>query len=102
MENWVYIVLAIGAMLAIGAVVTVLVMWYKGKLTDAQVARIWEWVCIAVQAAEQLFGPKTGQQKKQYVVELLTDLGIVVTDKVDAMIEAAVGELNLKLAEVER
>lgn len=102
MDNWVYIVLAIGAMLAIGAVVTVLVMWYKGKLTDAQVARIWEWVCIAVQAAEQLFGPKTGEQKKQYVVELLTDLGIVVTDKVDAMIEAAVGELNLKLAEVER
>lgn len=102
MDNWVYIVLAIGAMLAIGAVVTVLVMWYKGKLTDAQVARIWEWVCIAVQAAEQLFGPKTGEQKKQYVVELLTDLGIAVTDKVDAMIEAAVGELNLKLAEVER
>lgn len=102
MENWVYIALAIGAMLSIGAVVTVLVMWYKGKLTDAQVARIWEWVCIAVQAAEQLFGPKTGQQKKQYVVELLTDLGIVVTDKVDAMIEAAVGELNIKLAEVER
>lgn len=102
MDNWVYIVLAIGAMLAIGAVVTVLVMWYKGKLTDAQVARIWEWVCIAVQAAEQLFGPKTGQQKKQYVVDFLTDLGIVVTDKVDAMIEAAVGELNIKLAEVER
>lgn len=102
MDNWVYIALAIGAMLAIGAVVTVLVMWYKGKLTDAQVARIWEWVCIAVQAAEQLFGPKTGQQKKQYVVDLLTDLGIVVTDKVDAMIEAAVGELNIKLAEVER
>lgn len=102
MDNWVYIVLAIGAMLAIGAVVTVLVMWYKGKLTDAQVARIWEWVCIAVHAAEQLFGPKTGEQKKQYVVDLLTDLGIVVTDKVDAMIEAAVGELNIKLAEVER
>ena len=102
MENWVYIVLAIGAMLAIDAVGTVLAMWYKGKLTDAQVARIWEWVCIAVQAAEQLFGPKTGQQKKQYVVDLLTDLGIVVTDKVDAMIEAAVGELNIKLAEVER
>lgn len=102
MDNWVYIVLAIGAMLAIDAVVTVLAMWYKGKLTDAQVARIWEWVCIAVQAAEQLFGPKTGQQKKQYVVDLLTDLGIVVTDKVDAMIEAAVGELNIKLAEVER
>lgn len=102
MDNWVYIALAIGAMVAVGAVVTVLVMWYKGKLTDAQVARIWEWVCIAVQAAEQLFGPKTGQQKKQYVVDLLTDLGIVVTDKVDAMIEAAVGELNIKLAEVER
>ena len=102
MENWMYIVLAIGAMLAIGAVVTVMVMWYKGKLTDAQVARIWEWVCIAVQAAEQLFGPKTGEQKKQYVVDFLSGLGIVVNDKVDAMIEAAVGELNLKLAELER
>ena len=34
MDNWVYIVLAIGAMLAIGAAVTVLVMWYKGKLID--------------------------------------------------------------------
>ena len=102
MENWMYIALAIGAMLAIGAVVTVMVMWYKGKLTDAQVARIWEWVCIAVQAAEQLFGPKTGEQKKQYVVDFLSGLGIEVTDKIDAMIEAAVGELNLKLAEVER
>lgn len=102
MENWMYIALAIGAMLAIGAAVTVLVMWYKGKLTDAQVARIWEWVCISVQAAEQLFGPKTGEQKKQYVVDFLSGLGIVVTDRVDAMIEAAVGELNIRLAEVER
>ena len=102
MENWMHIVLAIGAMLAMGAAVTVLVMWYRGKLTDAQVARIWEWVYIAVQAAEQLFGPKTGEQKKQYVVDLLSGLGVVVNDKVDAMIEAAVGELNIKLAELER
>lgn len=101
MDNWMYIAMVISAILIAAAGIAVLALWCKGKLTDAQVARIWEWVCIAVQAAEQLFGPKTGEQKKQYVVGFLQGQGIEVTDKVDAMIEAAVGELNLKLAEME-
>ena len=49
----------------------------------------------AVKAAEQLFGSKTGQQKKDYVVAFLLSKGIVFdVDEVTALIESEVYRLS--------
>lgn len=53
------------------------------------------WVQTAVAAAEQYFGSKTGQQKKDYVVNFLLSKGIVFDiDEVNTMIESEVYKLT--------
>lgn len=79
------------------AVVTcVLIPYIKSKTTAQQQAEINAWVKIAVSAAEQIFtGSGRGEEKKAYVVKWLRDHGVTVdTEKLDAMIEAAVYELS--------
>lgn len=102
MDKWMYVVMAV---LAAGIGMTLFVafiLWYKGKLSDADFERVKEWVRIGVGAAEQIFGPKTGAQKKAYVISLLEAMGIEVNDKINALIEAMVGELNAKPADKEK
>jgi hypothetical protein len=66
----------------------------KRKLTEEKQNQLLYWVQIAVKAAEQLFGSKTGQQKKEYVVSFLLSKGIVFNvDEVTAMIESEVYKL---------
>ena len=78
------------------AVTCVLVPYIKSKTTTEQQQEINAWVKIAVAAAEQIFtGSGRGEEKKEYVVQWLKDRGIAVdAEKIDAMIEAAVYELN--------
>lgn len=79
------------------AVVTcVLIPYIKSKTTAEQQAEINAWVKIAVSAAEQIYaGSGRGEEKKAYVVEWLRSHGVTLdTEKIDAMIEAAVYELN--------
>lgn len=54
------------------------------------------WVKIAVVAAEQLYkGSDRGEEKKAYVLDWLNKQGITIdADKLDAMIEAAVHEIQ--------
>lgn len=53
------------------------------------------WVRKAVESAEQLYGSKTGQQKKEYVVSfLLTQSLVFDVDAITTMIESEV--YNLK------
>lgn len=56
------------------------------------------YIRIAVRAAEQIFvGSGLGAKKKEYVLQWLADHNITVDlDKVDAMIESAVYDLNLE------
>ena len=72
----------------------VVILWLCGKISSDRVTQVWRWVCWLVQAAEQLFGAKTGAQKKEYVEKMLKDLGVKITDEIDALIEAAVRELT--------
>lgn len=66
----------------------------KRKLSAEKQNQLLYWVQIAVKAAEQLFGSKTGQQKKEYVVSFLLSKGIVFNvDEVTAMIESEVYKL---------
>lgn len=82
--------------LLISAVVTgILVPYLRQKLSDEKRQKLQFWVEIAVKAAEQLYGSKAGQQKKEYVVAFLLSKGIVADiDEVTALIESEVYKLT--------
>lgn len=77
-----------------------LTAYLKEKLTAEQREKLKEWVKIAVAAAEQIYGSKTGQQKKEYVISFLLSKGIVFdVDEVTALIESEVFKLTEKTKE---
>ena len=81
----------------IGVIITaVIVPWIKSKTNEQQQEEIKQWVKIAVAAAEQIFvGQGKGQEKKAWVLEFLAKYNLKVDmDAIDALIEAAVWELN--------
>ena len=80
----------------VSAVVTgILVPYLRQKLSDEKRLKLQFWVEIAVKAAEQLYGSKAGQQKKEYVVAFLLSKGIVADiDEVTALIESEVYKLT--------
>ena len=81
----------------IGVVITcILVPFIRSKTTAEQQKEINAWVKIAVSAAEQIFkGSGRGEEKKQYVIAWLKERGFTVDEnELDALIEAAVYELN--------
>lgn len=93
MFDWSLVVeIALFCVVAICA--TVLVPWVKKRIGAEQFNALWKWICMAVQAAEQLFGSGTGERKKQYVLEFLAKNGVEADDQVDVLIEAAVRELT--------
>lgn len=93
MIDWTLVIeIALFALVAV--VVAVLVPWLKAKIGAEKVAEIWKWVCMAVQAAEQLFGSGKGEQKKAFVEEFLAARGYDVGEDINVLIEAAVRELT--------
>lgn len=74
----------------LATIVTVKVIpWIKAKTTNEQQAMLRAAVKTAVFAAEQLYGAGNGENKLEYVCEMLRNQGYEV-DRVK--IEAAVGE----------
>ncbi len=72
-----------------------LIPYIKNQLNESKRSRLIFWIKTAVEAAEQLFGSKTGQQKKEYVAAFLLSKGIVVDiDEVTALIESEVYKLT--------
>jgi len=88
----------IEALLALAAVLitTFVIPYVKSKTSEAQREQIATWTKIAVTAAEQLYsGSGRGEEKKKYVLHFLQSKGLTVDlDAIDAMIEAAVYELQ--------
>lgn len=80
----------------ITALITTFALPYiKEKLSVSKLEKLSFWVETAVKAAEQIFGSKTGLQKKEYVVNFLLSTGIVVDiDEVTALIESSVYKLT--------
>lgn len=79
------------------AVITAIVIPYiKSRTTAQQQAEINAWVKIAVAAAEQIYtGSGRGEEKKSYVLNWLAEHGITMDeDRINALIEAAVYDLN--------
>ncbi len=65
------------------------------KLSAEQRENLKKWVRVAVAAAEQLYGSKKGQEKKQYVIDFLYSKGIVFdVAEVEALIESEVYKLT--------
>lgn len=88
----------------IGVVITcILVPFIWSKTTAEQQKEINAWVKIAVSAAEQIFkGSGRGEEKKQYVIAWLKERGFTVDEnELDALIEAAVYELNQGIIPIE-
>lgn len=88
--------------LAAAVITCFLVPYIKSKYGAEKLNEIQKWVCIAVEAAEQIFvGTGLGEQKKAYVLEFLASKGFTIDpDSIDKMIEAAVLALNGKSASV--
>ena len=87
----------IQALIALASVLitTFLVPLLKKKLSAERLEELKKWVSIAVKAAEQLYGSKTGQQKKDYVLAFLMDKGIIFdAAEVATLIEAEVYKLT--------
>lgn len=76
-------------------ITTFLIPILKEKLSIEKYEKLKMWVSVAVKAAEQLYGSKTGQQKKEYAVSFLLSKGLVFdVDEVTAMIESEVYKLT--------
>lgn len=77
-------------------VVKAVIPQIKANTSYQQQKEINAWIKIAVKAAEQIYlGHDRGPEKKNYVIEWLADHNISVNeDRIDAMIEAAVFEMN--------
>lgn len=87
------------ALMLLSAALTAFVLpVLRQKLSAEQAERLRDWVRVGVAAAEQLFGSKTGQQKKDYVLSFLLSKGLVVdVDEVTALIESEVYRLSQSL-----
>ena len=90
--DWTFIagVTIVGA--SVVAVAVTLILWLCKKISAEKLLAVWRKVTYAVQSAEMLLGPGTGDQKKQYALDLLESWGVKVTDWLLAMLEAAVME----------
>ena len=88
--------LAAAAALVAAVITAVVIPYIKSRTTAQQQAEINAWVKIAVTAAEQIYrGSGRGEEKKAYVLNWLAEHGITLDeDRIDALIEAAVYELN--------
>lgn len=81
--------------LAVVVITRYLVPYLKARLSAANQEELIQLIENLVQAAEQLFaGEKMGEQKKEYVVNALSEKGVLITESVNAMIESAVYSLD--------
>lgn len=83
-------------LLIIALITTFLIPFIKEKVDANKLAKIKDWVKIAVQAAEQIYiGTGLGEKKKEHVLNFLKEKGYTIDpDKIDNLIESAVFELN--------
>lgn len=76
-------------------ITTFLIPYIKKKLSAEKLDELRKWVSVAVNAAEQIYGSKTGQQKKEYVMSFLLSKGIVFDEtEIIALIESEVYKLT--------
>ena len=86
-------------LVVLGILVAFVVPWLKLKIGEAKLNELLFWIKKLVKAAEQIFrGSGLGAKKKQYVIQMLNDLGYTYDEtKINPLIESAVKELDIKV-----
>lgn len=84
------------ATIAVLAITKSAIPWFKAKVTATEDKRLYDTICRMVQAAEKLAeaGSITKDLKKKFVIQHLVESGIEYNEYTDALIEAAVKELD--------
>ena len=78
-------------------VTSFLIPYIKQRISVEKYEELKKWGNVGVKAAEQIYGSKTGQEKKEYVVSFLRSKGITFDiDEVSALIESEVYKLTNK------
>ena len=98
MENFNFTPIFEAIITIVSLVLTGIVIPYiRQRIGEEKAENLKKWVSVGVKAAEQIYGSKTRQQKKEYVVSFLLSKGIVFdVDEVAALIEAEVYKLTNK------
>lgn len=98
MENFDFTPIFEAIITIISLVLTGIVIPYvRQKIGEEKAENLKKWVSVGVKAAEQIYGSKTGQEKKEYVVSFLKSKGITFDiDEVSALIESEVYKLTNK------
>lgn len=94
--EWLQSMMPVVAVVILTVVAWYVLPWLKAKVGAEEFDRLWNLICIAVQAAEQIIPQaKSGAKKLASVIEFLRGQGVDVADgRVRPMIEAAVRELT--------
>ena len=92
-------VLKLVVMLVSVLVTSYVIPWIKANTDSKKLQTVFDWVEQGVHAAEQMYGAKTGTQKKRCVTEFLQKIikakKINISDQeLEMMIEAAVQVMN--------
>lgn len=92
-------VLKLVVMLASMLITSYVIPWIKANTDSKKLQTVFDWVEQGVHAAEQMYGAKTGVQKKRCVTEFLQKIikakKINVSDQeLEMLIEAAVQVMN--------
>lgn len=84
--------------LAAAIITAFLIPWLSSKTTAQEREELLSWVDVAVAAAQQLYHKCSGQQRLDYALSVLGDMGFNVDDSavLDA-VEAAVLKLHQQL-----
>lgn len=92
MENIVTIILHVIVLLFIAYILPIVRGFFAEKLGEEKAKKLEELITDLVLAAEQIFKevPKSGKEKKEYVVKGLENAGYAVTQEINAKIESAV------------
>lgn len=96
-DGTVQIILAIIGLLGT-AITAIVVPLIKAKYDAEKRSKIYEYIEIAVNAAEQILKVEdpTGEKRKQFVVDYLNDKGLKISvQDLNMMVEAAVNQLNM-------
>ena len=96
-DGTVQVILAIIGLLGT-AITAIVVPLIKAKYDAEKRSKVYEYIEIAVNAAEQILKVEdpTGEKRKQFVVDYLNDKGLKISvQDLNMMVEAAVNQLNI-------
>lgn len=101
MNEIIFEIIKIVAMMAVLVVTRYLIPWLKEKIGADKLSQIEKWANYAVKMAQQVYGAKPGKDRKVIVTEFL--MGILAAknmalsdEQLDVLVEAAVKQMKIE------